>query len=77
MAGLAVRPSMSCELNIFRSNCALWLQFQLIDNNQKFSRFPSKCSPRTAAFPAVLEKVNTRLNERRRPMSDYRLRTVE
>ena len=77
MAGLAIRPSMSCHFNVLQSDLSLRLQIELIDDDEKFTCQSPQGSTRTAAILAMLEKADARIEERRRLVSRYRFGTIE
>ena len=65
VAGLAVRPPMSCHFDVFRSDLPLRQQLKLVDDDEKFTCHSPQSSPRAAALPTMLKKADTCLEERR------------
>jgi hypothetical protein len=77
VAGLAVRPPARRCFNVFCTDSPLWLQIQLIDDDQKFAGLPPQCTARTTDVLAMLEIVQTCFEKRRRLMSRYCFTAIE
>ena len=77
VAGLTVRPRTSGNDNVLWTDRALWLQLQLLDDDQKLSGLPPQGPTRTADLPAMLEKADTRVEEWRRVMPNDSFPTGE
>jgi hypothetical protein len=68
---------MSCYFDVSWSDLSLWLQIELIDDDDKLTCYSPQSSSRATALPAMLEEADARIEERRRLVSRNRLGTIE
>jgi hypothetical protein len=69
VAGSPVRPSLSRCFNVFRPDRSLRLQIQLVNDDEEFTCYSPQGPAGATALPKVLQKAQSRVQERRRSMS--------